>query len=130
MAWKCIKTIGGCALGITAISAGVMAAYIAVHGVPETCRHDKVECHWVIPPEEWKPGGMFYPGNNPLLKGISINYPEDVRKDCDHNGRGIPKHCNPDPSPNVNVSEPKSIFMLIIGLFGLYAFIIRKRKNV
>jgi len=51
--WTCLKI--GCA--IVAIPPAVLAGYMAMHPPPDGCR---VECHWVIPPEEFRPGGELW----------------------------------------------------------------------
>ncbi len=56
-AWQCIK-VGSAAIGkIVPVAPWVLAAYMAAHPLPAGCV--RVECHYVIPREEFLPGGIF-----------------------------------------------------------------------
>ncbi len=52
--WTCVKI--GCGL-IVSVPPAVIAGYMARHPIEAGCR---VECRWVIPPEEFRPGGELW----------------------------------------------------------------------
>ena len=62
--WDCVKVassacgkVASAAPKIVHIAPWMLAAYMAVHPVPvDDCASG---CHWVIPKEEFAPGGMF-----------------------------------------------------------------------
>lgn len=66
--WTCIKL----ACVIIPVPAATIGAYMLVHPVPSECR---VDCHWVIPPEEWSPGGFFYPPHVTPPEGMEVPTP-------------------------------------------------------
>jgi hypothetical protein len=57
--WKCIKIGSAAIANIVHVAPWMIAAYLAVHPIPADCWKD---CHFVIPSEEFRPGGMFGPG--------------------------------------------------------------------
>lgn len=61
--WQCIKIGSAAVAKIVPIAPWMIAAYIAVHPLPADC--DRTDCHFVIPREEFLPGGMFAPGKDP-----------------------------------------------------------------
>ena len=58
-AWICIKIGTAACRGIVHVAQWMVAAYMAVHPLPPPC--DRANCHFVIPPAEFVPGGMFAP---------------------------------------------------------------------
>lgn len=58
-AWICIKLGTAACRGIVHVARWMVAAYMAVHPLPPAC---DANCHFVIPPAEFAPGGMFAPG--------------------------------------------------------------------
>lgn len=56
--WQCIKVGTAAASKIVHIAPWMVAAYLAAHPLPANC---DAECHYVIPPAEFQPGGMFGP---------------------------------------------------------------------
>ena len=56
--WQCIKVGTAAASKIVHIAPWMVAAYLAAHPMPANC---DAECHYVIPPAEFQPGGMFGP---------------------------------------------------------------------
>ncbi len=55
--WECIKIGSAAVAKITPVAPWVLAAYLAAHPLPADCA--RAECHFVIPREEFLPGGMF-----------------------------------------------------------------------
>jgi hypothetical protein len=58
-AWICIKIGTAACRAIVHVAQWMVAAYMAVHPLPPPC--DRANCHFVIPPAEFVPGGMFAP---------------------------------------------------------------------
>ena len=57
--WQCIR-IGSAAIArIVHVAPWMIAAYLAIHPIPTDCA---TACHFVIPRDEFRHGGMFAPG--------------------------------------------------------------------
>lgn len=53
--WTCV--VVGCGAAIVPVAPEIMAAYRARHPIADSCH---VDCHWVIPPDAFRPGGELW----------------------------------------------------------------------
>jgi hypothetical protein len=71
--WMCAKIGTLACRNIVHVAPWMMAAYVAVHPLPTNCHSD---CHFVIPPAQFMPGGIFGPvvapvPGSPSVEGVS-----------------------------------------------------------
>jgi hypothetical protein len=98
--WRCITIIKGCKP--VKLAPAVLAAALAAYPVPARNCVTEIRCHWVLPPELFRPGGEFYqpPSVLPPIERVPVlEWPMDA-------------------APVVDVPAPGGMFL--VALLGLW----------